>query len=296
MNLRTAAFEQFVGPAARTPQLWRLFLGAAIVLACSLGGTALIISLMWLGFGGERTVALVQEMATLDTPTVVLLMLLTFAGMAAGPVLAVRLVHRRPVSSLLGRLDRVFRDFLRAVVVVAVANALDLLVWSFFFDAVPNLSLGRWLLFLPLALAGILLQTLAEEMVFRGYLMQQLAARFCSARVWMLVPALLFGAAHFAPGTNGDNALIIVGATALFGVIAADLVRVSGSLGAAWGFHFANNVMAILVISANGTITGLSLFRTPYAASDTLALPLQVALDLATMILAWAVLRRVVRR
>jgi len=114
--------------------------------------------------------------------------------------------------------------------------------------------------------------------------------------VWMLVPALLFGAAHFDPATNGGNALIIVGATALFGVLAADLVRVSGSLGAAWGFHFANNVMAILVISANGTITGLSLFTTPYAASDTVALPVQVSLDLATMILAWAVLRRVVRR
>ena len=42
MNLRTAAFEQFVGPAASAPQLWRRFLGAAIVLVCTFGGTARI--------------------------------------------------------------------------------------------------------------------------------------------------------------------------------------------------------------------------------------------------------------
>jgi uncharacterized protein len=49
-----------------------------------------------------------------------------------------------------------------------------------------------------------------------------------------------------------------VGAAATFGLIAADLTARTGSIGAAWGFHFANNTMAITILATDGTITGLS--------------------------------------
>ena len=44
-----------------------------------------------------------------------------------------------------------------------------------------NLSLGQQLPWLPAALLGMVIQTGTEELIFRGYLQQSLAARFRSA-------------------------------------------------------------------------------------------------------------------
>ncbi len=53
--------------------------------------------------------------------------------------------------------------------------------------------------------SACLIQTGAEELVFRGYLQQQLAARFASPLIWMVLPALIFGAVHYDPATAGPN-------------------------------------------------------------------------------------------
>jgi membrane protease YdiL (CAAX protease family) len=148
---------------------------------------------------------------------------------------------------------------------------------------------------LPLALLGVAVQTGAEELVFRGYLQQQLAARFRSPLIWMLVPSLAFGAAHYDPATSGGNLWLIVLATGAFGLAAADLTARSGSLGAAWGFHFANNVAALLVIAVKGTIPGLALFTTPYDATDPVMRGL-VVIDIVTLAVAWLLVRRALSR
>ena len=123
-----------------------------------------------------------------------------------------------------------------------------------------------------------------------------MAARFRSPVVWLILPALAFGAVHFDPGTAGGNVWIVVAAAALFGLAAGDLTARTGSLGAAWGFHFANNAVAILFISTKGTITGLSLMQTPYGADNTDVARLLMFGDLALLLIAWALLRRLLRR
>ena len=67
-------------------------------------------------------------------------------------------------------------------------------------------TLAAWAARLPLALPAILVQSAAEELAFRGFLMQSLAARFRSALVWWLLPAALFGALHWNPAELGPNA------------------------------------------------------------------------------------------
>ena len=99
-------------------------------------------------------------------------------------------------------------------------------------------------------------------------MMQQLAARFRSPLIWLLLPAVLFGLIHFDPTTNGANNWAVIGAVGLFGLIAGDLTRRTGSLGASWGMHFANNVLALLILPVSGALDGLGLFRTPYLSDD----------------------------
>ena len=76
-----------------------------------------------------------------------------------------------------------------------------------------------------------------------------------------------------------------------FGLCAADLTARTGSIGAAWGFHFANNVVAILVVSLSGTLSGLALYITPFAASDTETLVPLLLRDMATTVAIWAAIR-----
>ncbi|MFQ5439742.1 MAG: lysostaphin resistance A-like protein, partial [Paracoccaceae bacterium] len=138
----------------------------------------------------------------------------------------------------------------------------------------------------------------SEELVFRGYLQQQLAARYSSRWVWWVLPALLFGLAHFDGESTGVNAWLVVADTFLIGLIAGDLTARTGNLGAAVGLHLANNTAALLVMATEGTITGLSLFVTPFAITDARAMrsmllaDLVVALVLYTMYLFIMALRQ----
>lgn len=285
------AFEAFVAPARARPQLWRLILGvvlmAAVFALVSLAAAGGLVVVLGRAEAGEILRLMLDPVAPLGT----ILLLSTFLGMALAPVAAARLLHGRAAATLFGPRGRTMRHFALAAALVAGLYALSILGWMAGFAPQPNLAPGLWLLLLPLGLLLVLIQTGAEEMVFRGYLMQQLAARFPHPVVFMGVPAALFGVLHFDPLTMGANAWLVVASATVFGLAAADLTRVSGSLGAAWGLHFANNCVAILVVATQGTITGLALYVTPYSVEEAAVTGPLILVDLATLVLLWAVLR-----
>lgn len=289
-------FSAFVAPAKRRPQIWRLLAGILICALVMAAWLALTFGALLVVLGQQSAMALLSGLAVPDAPATTFLLLSTFVGMFAAPMIAVRLLHKRRAGTLFGPAAPVLRHFVVAVAVAALLYGIALAIWRLNFAPVVNLSPGLWLTLLPLSLLLVLIQTGAEEILFRGYLMQQLAARFGSPLVHMLVPSLLFGILHFDPVTMGSNAWAMVGSTAFFGLIAADLTVATGTIGAAWGLHFANNVVALLLISTKGTITGLALYVTPYAASEvTITGPLLMA-DLSLIIAVWFVLRLLLRR
>jgi len=111
-----------------------------------------------------------------------------------------------------------------------------------------------------------------------------------------VLPSIAFGLVHLDPAGAGPNTWIVIVAAAAFGLATADLTAVTGSIGAAWGFHFVNNCVALLLIATQGTIPGLALFLTPYFVSDSALIRDLVLVDLATLAIAWGVIRRVLRR
>lgn len=292
----TPAFERFIRPARSYPQIWRIIAGTLLVFLGYLLGIAAIFAGVFGVLGGTRALEIGRAFAQPNTPTETLLLLFSFIGALLAPLLVVKFIHKRPSSSLFGPAPKLLRDFATAAFTLFAVNAFVLGGWFWWFDARPNLSVGHWLLLLGLTIPALLIQTLAEETVFRGYLQQQLAARFRSPLIWMVLPSIGFGALHYDPSTLGHNTWIVVGSTILFALLAADLVRITGSLGAAWGFHFANNFIAIAVLSTKGSITGASLFVTPYTASDADILPVLMSIDLAIMGLCWLILRRILQR
>lgn len=290
----TPAFDRFVEPARARPQIWRLVLGLLLATAIYAGIAIGVLVLGALARNPQDDVGLEALIGGTDTPGAMLVFLLTFVGMVAGTVAAAWLFHRRGLGSLIGPRVRTVRDFGIAAGTVFAVIFLSLAGWSLFFDADPGLSPGTWLMVLPLALLAVLLQTGAEEILFRGYLQQQMAARFASPIAWGMVPSILFALGHFDPSTSGASTWLIVGATGLFGLMAADLTARTGSIGAAWGFHFANNCYALLVIATNGTLTGLALYRTPYSLDDPDVLAWILPADIAAMVIGWLLVSRLV--
>jgi len=216
--------------------------------------------------------------------------------MALAPVAAARMLHGRGPGTLFGPRGRLLRDFGRAVLVVVVLYTFSLLALSQGMPPEPNLAPRLWATLLPLSVGLVLIQTGAEELIFRGYLMQQIAARVPWRLAYLVIPSVIFGALHYDPTTAGDNAWLIALSATAFGLAAADLTYATGSLGAAWGLHFANNCAALLIVATKGTITGLALYVTPYAADDLEVTSTLVVMDLAGVVVIWGLLRWWLRR
>ena len=289
----TPVFAAYVAPARARSETWRTALGFGVILAVYFGGLSAAFWAVSVLAQGPDGVARIESGSD---PVAMLLLLASFGFAWLGVWVAARLVHRRGWRSLFGHPPRVLADFvLGTVLMLVVGGGLALLALPWLPAVQPAMPAGAWLVLLPLGLAALVVQTGAEELVFRAYLQQQLAARFAARWVWMGLPSALFGLAHYAPGaTDGAAVWLVVAATGLFGLIAADLTARTGSLGLAWGLHFANNVLAILVISAMPGLDGLALFRLEAGAGDKLVGLL--IFDMALLAVVWAACRAWVAR
>ena len=107
------------------------------------------------------------------------------------------------------------------------------------------------------------LQSSGEELFFRGYLVQQLAARFRSTLIWALLPSVAFGVVHWNPGIHTSANTVIVMSAFLIGIFATFLVFKTGDLSAAMGLHFANNFFAFMLVSGQEDFGGAALVAAP---------------------------------
>lgn len=284
----TAEFDRFVAPARARPQIWRVILGFLMIASGYIGAFLLLLGGMIGLLGLNGAMEYLGMLTVGGSPTLVVLMLGMFAGPFLMTLVAARQLHDRPGRSLLG--PGLIHGFAVGATIAAVVFTVATLFLPLPFELVPNTPVGLFLTFLPVALLALLIQTGAEEIAFRGYLQQQLAARFATPLAWMVVPSILFGLLHVDPGAGWAGAWTALPPT-LFGFVAADLTRVTGSIGAAWGLHFLNNASAILVVSLAGNLSGLSLWTTPFGAEDlSISSPL-VWQEMMVTIIVWACIR-----
>ena len=189
-------------------------------------------------------------------------------------------------------------QFLSVLFMLVILNLVVLVLppWDIGGPLEMNNPPGRWLLVLPFAVLAIMVQVSAEEILFRGYLQQQLAARFSTPLVWIGVPAALFGLGHYMPSEAGENANLIVIWAVVFGILMADLTARAGSLGPAIAVHFVNNFIAIAIIAMPDSLSGLSLYHTPFSMQDTAQVRAWLPVDFAMMIVSWLAARLAIRR
>jgi len=283
----------FVRPAEERCELWRTAAGLVLTFVAGLALYQLALAVLAGAVGPETMQALMDETTFSGaTPRATYLTLFSFVFFGTGLAMALRALHARGLASLFGAWEAALSDFLRVVLACGTLYAGLLILLPEGYDMVRNeaMPLGLWFALLPLSLAAIGLQAGVEELIFRGYLQQQLAARLRAWPVWMLVPALLFGAAHWSPGAAGGNAVLYALWAVAFGIAAADLTARTGALGAAIGLHFANNAFAVLGTALTGPGSGLALYHVPMTA-DAPELATLMPVELGTLFVAWLAAR-----
>ena len=296
--MRYEAHETLVAPARSSSEPVRLMAGLSLTLLLFFLFTYVFSFVLGAFVAPPAREGFNETLEVGTTPVSVLINLYLFILIVVALGIAVRQVHARSLASLVGPIPRAMAQFRRVCLyLLGLHLAISVLVPSPP-GLVPQLHLAPviWLAYLPLALPAVLIQSSAEELVFRGYLQSQLAAYFKKPLIWLLVPSVLFGLLHHDSLMQGDNAWLVVGWAVAFGVAAADLTARSGTLGPAIALHFMNNVVAILLAAPQDNFDGLALFTFPFGLDDASALWAWAPVDLMTLFCGWLTARLALRR
>jgi membrane protease YdiL (CAAX protease family) len=207
-------------------------------------------------------------------------------------------IQKRDPLGLIGPVVPAFRQFWQVSRLLLVLSVIVVVLPPYDSGTVlqPNLELKIWAALFPLSVLAVLVQTSAEEILFRGYIQQTLAARFKSPLIWMGGPAVIFALGHYVPAEAGENAILVSLWSGVFGLVTADLTARAGTLGPAIAVHLFNNVVAMLFISLPDSLSGLALYTVPYSMDDTEVLREWLAVDFAMMIVSWLAARVAIRR
>ncbi|WP_187429316.1 hypothetical protein ROLI_039900 [Roseobacter fucihabitans] len=291
------AHEHLVNPARETSQIWRLIMGLIIASGVYLLCNQTLFRTLYT-WQGKDAQAFSQTMLTGSTPLAMFILLGSFGFMTLGVAIALRVVHKRGFPEIIGNLPLCLTQMRDVLFILVLINIVVWIMppWDMGAPLVANMDLAPWLILLPISLLAVFIQVSAEEVLFRGYLQQQLAARFGAPLIWMVVPSLLFGLGHYMPIEAGPNATAIALWAVVFGLLMADLTARAGTLGPAIIVHFVNNVVAIVVISLPDDLSGLALYLSPFSLGDVEAVRAWLPVDFGFMIVSWLAARLAIRR
>jgi len=193
---------------------------------------------------------------------------LAVLGLVAGLTLlgflwGVHLITRQPLL-LLGTVAPAprWRRFgvgaaVTAVVVMAMTGLQALLLPGSFEAPLP------WTRFLPMLAVGVLvapLQSLFEELLFRGYLLQVLSGKHDRVRLAVALSAALFALLHLAnPDVQVGGWLYGLTYYGGFGLTLALLTVREQGIELAWGIHAMNNLLSFCFIGESEEVSAYQL-------------------------------------
>ncbi len=174
-----------------------------------------------------------------------------------GIFLAIRFIHQRPFRTLITPAHTIaWGRFFQGFAVWFVLAGLMSLVEATLFPGryVWTLDLRRYIPFVFLALVLVPIQASAEELFFRGYILQWIGLRLRNIWVLSLISGLLFGLPHlFNPEASANYWLMGLFYVSIGAVLAYVTLR-DGRLELALGLHAANNLFSALFVNYTVTV------------------------------------------
>ncbi|MDG1930887.1 MAG: CPBP family intramembrane metalloprotease [Flavobacteriaceae bacterium] len=202
------------------------------------------------------TLDIASTLQALPPNTTLVLMLFPFAVVAVLVLVLIRYLHNISIREFITSRDKI--DWKRigfAFTTIVLLNSLFFII-SYY----TNPSHFQWnfdpqafaILFL-IAIVLVPLQTSAEELFFRGYLMQGFGQIFKHRIFPLLITSLLFGFMHFGnPEIDKLGPLLLVSYVSMgffFGII----TLMDEGLELALGYHAGNNLLISLLVTSDWT-------------------------------------------
>lgn len=265
-------------PATDRPALWRWIVGAVVILLVwqVLGAVASIAGIVALGLSPEEILPAggfgIDPIAPERAAAVLFVILISFVPFLVGNLLAYRYILKRRIARLVTNTGSF--SIRRTLIGFTVWFALGLAGTAAF--ELLNPGAVNWAFdpegaapYIAVALLLIPLQTTAEELFFRGWLLQWADNGRRRRSAVAIVNGFIFALPHLAnPEVGGEDVIRIVGYIAV-GTGWAWVTLRDGTLELAIGAHAANNLSAALIAGYVGSaIPSISLFmmdRVPVA-------------------------------
>ncbi len=243
-------------------QFWRYLLGF------------LLIALMWQLVGSVPLVALVLKVtadgddATFFDPATVhfagvdplisyLAISFTFVSLLLGIYLTIRFLHQRPFLTLITPASRMnwSRFFQAFGVYFGLLMLFSLLTFAMSEESLNvTFDASKFFLFLPFALLLTPLQACAEELLFRGYIMQALGRIMSNRGVIALLSSVLFMLPHLMNPEVAIDPVLMPLNYILLGLFLAIITLRDNRLELAMGAHSANNLYAFVFVNYEGSV------------------------------------------
>lgn len=185
------------------------------------------------------------------------LFLLTFTFGCLGLYLTIKFIHNQSIKSLTTSRDkidysRIFYSFFLVVGITVLFMPIDLFLSPDEYELTFNLN--QFLILLIICLTLLPLQTSFEEYLIRGYLLQGIGITSKSRFLAFTIPSILFGLLHFANPEIDKLGNAFIFAYIFMGFFLGLITMMDEGLELALGWHYANNLMAALFITADWSV------------------------------------------
>ena len=200
---------------------------------------------------------LAEQMKVLPSNTTLFLLLLPFALVFGAILLITKLLHKLKLRELITSRSKVDWKRVRFGFGTVALSFIAMLVVGYFIDPESvqwNFKPKSFALLVLIRVIMVPLQTSAEELFFRGYLMQGLGRFFPMRLLPFVITSTLFGLLHFAnPEVDklGDIILITYLSTGFF---LGAITLIDEGLELALGFHAGNNLFLSLFLTSDWTV------------------------------------------
>jgi membrane protease YdiL (CAAX protease family) len=200
---------------------------------------------------------LAEQMKVLPSNTTLFLLLLPFALVFGAILLITKLLHKLKLRELITSRSKVDWKRVRFGFGTVTLSFIAMLVVGYFIDPESvqwNFKPKLFALLVLISVIMVPLQTSAEELFFRGYLMQGLGRIFPMRLLPFVITSTLFGLLHFAnPEVDklGDIILITYLSTGFF---LGAITLIDEGLELALGFHAGNNLFLSLFLTSDWTV------------------------------------------
>jgi len=239
---------------------WRYLISfpAILVLWLSVGSVPVILLLAYVSMDGDPATNF-SGTGFVGVPVILefLVTMSSFIPLLAATFLAVRLIHARPLKTLVTAADHIRwrRIFAGAGVWLLIAALLSVVESLLYPDRYVLTFQPIVLIFAVLALILIPIQTSAEEFFFRGYLLQWMGLRLKGKWLLSFLNGALFFLPHAANPEMATHSILIGLGYFAMGFFFTLITLQDQGIELALGVHAANNLFAGLF--ANYAVSAL---------------------------------------